>query len=85
MAQREVLKWILKREAWLAKHAPKTSWPRIKRLISPDPDNADAALLLLGIAAPNPSRMDIDANRAQPCLSLGRFRRLSAAGAVVVA
>src|SRR5271167_3154074 len=22
MAQREVLKWILKREAWLAKHAP---------------------------------------------------------------
>jgi hypothetical protein len=65
MAQREVLKWIMKSEAWLAKHAPKTSWPRIKRLISPDPDNADAALLLLGIAAPNPSRMDIDANRAQ--------------------
>ena len=23
MAQREVLKWIMKREAWLAKHAPK--------------------------------------------------------------
>jgi hypothetical protein len=65
MAQREVLKSIQKREAWLAKHAPKTSWPPIKRLISPDPDNADAALLLLGIAAPNPSRMDIDANRAQ--------------------
>src|ERR1035437_6822783 len=65
VAQREVLKSIQKREAWLAKHAPKTSWPPIKRLISPDPDNADAALLLLGIAAPNPSRMDIDANRAQ--------------------
>lgn len=63
MAQREVLKSIQKREAWLAKHAPKTSWPPIKRLISPDPDNADAALLLLGIAAQNPSRMDIDANR----------------------
>ena len=27
MAQREVLKWIMKREAWLAKHAPKASRP----------------------------------------------------------
>src|SRR5437867_10144371 len=26
MAQREVSKWILKREAWLAEHAPKASW-----------------------------------------------------------
>ena len=65
MAQREVLKSIQKREAWLAKHAPKTSWPPIKRLISPDPDNADAALLLLGIAAPNPARAEFGKNRAQ--------------------
>lgn len=65
MAQREVLKWIQKHEAWLAKHAPKTSWRPIKHLISPDPDNADAALLLLGIAAPNPARADINADRAQ--------------------
>jgi hypothetical protein len=65
MAQREVLKWIAKREAWLAKHAPRASWPAITRHISPDPDNADAALLLLGIAAANPARADIGADRAQ--------------------
>ena len=65
MAQREVLKWIMKREAWLAKHAPKPSRRTITRHISPDPDNADAALLLLGIAALNPARADIGADRAQ--------------------
>jgi hypothetical protein len=65
MAQREVAKWIMKREAWLAKHAPKPSRRTIPLLSSPDPDNADAALLLLGIAAPNPARADIGADRAQ--------------------
>jgi hypothetical protein len=65
IAQREVLKWIVKREAWLAKHAPKASPRPITRHISPDPDNADAALLLLGIAAANPARADIGADRAQ--------------------
>ena len=65
MAQREILKWIMKREAWLAKHAPKAPWPAITRHISLDPDNADAALLLLEIAAPNPARADIGADRAQ--------------------
>jgi hypothetical protein len=65
MAQREVLKWIVKREAWLAKHAPNPSRRTITRHISPDPDNADAALLLLGIAALNPARADIGADRAQ--------------------
>jgi len=65
MAQREVLKWIMKREAWLAKQAPKASPHQITRHISPDPDNADAALLLLGIAALNPARADIGADRAQ--------------------
>jgi hypothetical protein len=65
MAQREVLKWIIKREAWLAKHAPKSSWPPIECYNSDDPDNADAALQLLGIAAPNPARADIGADRAQ--------------------
>jgi hypothetical protein len=68
MAQREVLKWIMKREVWLAKHAPKASWPAITRHISPDPDNADAALLLLRIATPNPARADISADRAQVLL-----------------
>jgi hypothetical protein len=65
MAQRDVLKWIAKREAWLMKHGPKASRPAITRHISPDPDNADAALLLLGIAAPNPARAEFGKDRAQ--------------------
>lgn len=64
-AMREVVKWIIKREAWLAKHAPKASPPAITRHISPDPDNADAALLLLGIATPNLVRVEFSADRAQ--------------------
>jgi hypothetical protein len=48
-ARREVLKMIAKRERWLAAKAP--SHPRIERLVEPeDPDNANEALLLLGIA-----------------------------------
>lgn len=65
MAMREVLKWINKREAWLVKHAPKASWQPITQHISPDPDNADAALMLLGIAAPNPARANYSTDRAQ--------------------
>jgi hypothetical protein len=65
MAIREVVKWIIKREAWLAKHAPKTRLPAIKHYISPDPDNADEALVLLKIAAPNPARADVGGDRAQ--------------------
>jgi Family of unknown function (DUF5681) len=65
MASREVFKWIRKHDAWLEKHGPKPTLPAITRHISPDPDNADAALLLLGIAAPNPERADIGADRAQ--------------------
>jgi hypothetical protein len=55
----------MKREAWLAKHEPKASRREIPLFSFPDPDNADAALLLLGIAAPNPARADIGAKRAQ--------------------
>ena len=65
MAMREVAKWILKRDAWLTKHRPKAYRPAITCHISPDPDNADAALLLLGIAAPNPARAEYTQNRAQ--------------------
>jgi Family of unknown function (DUF5681) len=65
MAMREVVKWIMKREEWLAKHAPKPSRGMIPLLSSPDPNHADAALVLLGIAAPHPARANIDAGRAQ--------------------
>jgi uncharacterized protein DUF5681 len=65
MAVRQVVKWIIKREAWLEKHSAKGSLPVGTRQISPDPDNADAALLLLGIAAHNSARADIGADRAQ--------------------
>jgi hypothetical protein len=65
MAMREVVKWIIKRQAWLAKHGSKASRSAITRHISPDPDNADFALLLLGIAAPNPARAEFGQDRAQ--------------------
>jgi hypothetical protein len=79
MAQREVVKWIIKREAWQAKHAPKPPRSVAIRHISPDPDNADAALLLLGIALPNAARADIGADREQlllePWAVQAAFRR----------
>jgi len=56
IAQRQVLKWIMQHDAWNEKYAPKPAHPAVPRRISPDPDNADAALVLLGIAAPNPKR-----------------------------
>jgi Family of unknown function (DUF5681) len=65
MAQREVLKAIGKRDAWQLKHPTKASRPAITCHISPDPDNADAVLLLLGIAAPNPARAEFGKDRAQ--------------------
>jgi Family of unknown function (DUF5681) len=81
MAVREVMKWIIKRDTWLAKNAPKASRPAITSRTSPDPDNADAALLLLGIAAPNPARAGFGNDRAQLLLepwavqaALGRRR-----------
>src|SRR5205807_898592 len=80
MPMREVMTWIIKREAWLAKHEPKAPRPT-PLLISPDPDNADAALVLLGIAAPDPARADFRAERAELLLepwavqaALGRRR-----------
>ena len=62
MAQREVVKWIMKREAWLAEHVPKA--PGLAINYSYDSDNADTALLLLGIAAHNPDRAGRRKDRA---------------------
>jgi hypothetical protein len=64
MAYREVLKWIVKRDAWLVKRAQVASRPAITLRSSPDPDTVDAALLLLGIAAPDPARAELGENRA---------------------
>jgi Family of unknown function (DUF5681) len=64
VAIREVLKWIRKRQAWQEKHEPKAE-KSFAWLISPDPDNADDALVLLGIAAPEPAREGFSADRAQ--------------------
>lgn len=56
MAVREVQKWIHQREAWLTEHAPKPPQQEITIGSAPDPDNADTALVLLGIAAPDQDR-----------------------------
>jgi hypothetical protein len=64
MAVREVVKWINLREAWFAKQAPPLGRD-LPFKTSPDPDNVDAALVLLGIAASNPDRADLNLERAQ--------------------
>ena len=56
LAQREVLRWIAKREAWRASHRAKEKPKMVLRRMSPDPDNADDALVLLGIAAVDPDQ-----------------------------
>lgn len=57
MAIKTVLKWIEKRDAWRHEHSPQATLPAaVRSRISPDPDNADSALLLLGIATANPKR-----------------------------
>jgi len=65
MAMREVVKWIRKREAWLAEHMPKASRHDFVLRLTDDPDNADTALLLLGIAAHKPDRAEWGRDRAQ--------------------
>lgn len=52
-ARREVLKMIARREKWLASHAPAPKSGPVSLVIEEDPDNVNAALLLLGIATPN--------------------------------
>ena len=77
MAMREVIKWIKTRAAWFAKLAPP---PRQEILIksSKDPDNADAALVLLGIPEcaefGDPARLLLEPWAVQ--LGLRRKRRI---------
>ena len=57
-ARREVLKMIAKREKAMADRGVRTqrTRPSVPVKTSPDPRNADAAMCLLGIAAPDKSR-----------------------------
>lgn len=63
--RREVLKWIAQHDEWTRKHGPQEAPPVITRRVSHDPDNADAALVLLQIAAPHPLREPSN-NRRMP-------------------
>jgi len=61
-ARREVLKMIAKREKAMADREVRTpqTRPSVPVKTSPDARNADAAMCLLGIAAPNKSREEYD-------------------------
>ena len=55
-ARREGLKMIAKRERYLAARQGSKRFPPIEQRLEPhDPDNADAAMLILGIATPEPT------------------------------
>jgi Family of unknown function (DUF5681) len=71
MAMREVVKWIAERDAWRTKHERQSSPPPITRHISPDPENADAALALLGIAASDLARAEWTQDRVPLLLEPG--------------
>ena len=58
LARREVLKMIAKREQYLAAQHGKKPYPKVESRCELDPENADAALLILGIAARDPGRDD---------------------------
>ena len=65
MAIREVLRWILKRETWIAKNRPATKRSFSFEGTRQDPDNADEAMLLLAIATNDPTKDDCAQSRAQ--------------------
>lgn len=48
LAEREVLRWIAKRDKLRATKSPQR-FPNIKRYIEEDPSNADSALQILGV------------------------------------
>jgi hypothetical protein len=71
MAMREVVKWIKERDAWRTKHERQASPPAVTLHISPDPENANAALVLLGIAAPDFTRAEWTQDRVALLLEPG--------------
>jgi Family of unknown function (DUF5681) len=64
-AQRKVLKMIAKREAYLAAREGKPVFKSEMRMETVDPENADAAMLMLGIASRDPQRQDYGFEREQ--------------------
>lgn len=64
-AQRAVWKMIGKREAYLAARLARRSSKVVVLDPEQDPDNADAAMLLLGIAERNEERAEIESDREQ--------------------
>src|SRR5258706_9750933 len=68
---RKLAKGILGGAAWRTKYKRQSSPPAITCHISPDPENADAALVLLGIAAPNLARAEWTHDRVQLLLEPG--------------
>ena len=77
-AQREVLKWIIKRDKYLLAEERRKSPRGVTSLFSDDPGNADDALLLLEITALDPTHEDYDEPRPQmllePWAAQGRRR-----------
>jgi hypothetical protein len=70
MAQREVFRWIAKREKALAAKGNRNR-PRVTRRLEPvDPTNADAALKILGIAAHDSDRKEWENDRGWLLLEL---------------
>lgn len=66
MARREVMKMILKREEALLKKAPRREFRKITQVIEQDPDNANDALVILGLAR----RCQVDAQDTYDRLTL---------------
>jgi hypothetical protein len=65
MAIREVMRWITKRERWLDENKPRHTQKVTFAGTAEDPDNADEAMLLLGIARENTERKDLKMDRLQ--------------------
>jgi hypothetical protein len=63
-ARRQILKMIARREQYLAEHN-KVPAPKITRQQEIDPENAEAALLILGITSSDPDRNDPRYDRRQ--------------------
>ncbi len=60
MAERQVVTWIEKREAWYERNAPDTSRPKLEIKTSPSPENAREALAILGIVGRDERYVDSD-------------------------